>query len=103
MNSSYAYMWWRFIDGGIQFTKRVLDLIPYREDLFEKITEIEDTITSMIAKESDYVSYKVNAGEKQESIKFPEKYRRRINEALFPEYAKDMELLHRNSEVSLDE
>ena len=33
----------------------------------------------MINKEKDYVSTKVNAGAKQENIKFPKKYRRLIN------------------------
>lgn len=103
LNSSYAYMWWRFSDGGILFSKRILYSIPYHEELFEKIIEIEDTIASMIDKESDYVSYKLNAGEQQESIKFPEEYRLKINEVLFPKYAKDMELLHKNYEVSHDE
>lgn len=100
LNSSYAYMWWRFSDGGILFSKRNLYSIPYHEELFGKIVEIEDLISSMIQKESDYVSYKLNAGERQESIKFPEEYRNRINEVLFPKYAKDMELLHKNYEVS---
>ena len=52
-----------------------------------------------VEKESDYVSYKVNAGERQESIKFPAEYRDKINEVLFPKYADDMKLLHKNYEV----
>ncbi len=100
LNSSYAYMWWRFSDGGILFSKRNLFSMPYHKKLFEKIKEIENIICMMIKSESYYVSYKINAGEQQESIKFPEEFRSRINEVLFPKYAKDMELLHKNHEVS---
>ena len=57
----------------------------------------------MISNESDYVTYKVNAGEKQESIKFPAKYRQVINEILFPKYAEDMKLLHKNYEVNYEQ
>jgi predicted RNA methylase len=99
INSSYAYMWWRFSDGGITFTKRNLFSIPYDEKMLEKVIDIEDLVSTMIEKEKDYVSYKVNAGERQESIKFPAEYRDKINEVLFPEYADDMKLLHKNYEV----
>ncbi|ACF07447.1 Probable type I restriction enzyme BthVORF4518P M protein [Metamycoplasma arthritidis] len=100
LNSSYAYMWWRFSDGGILFTKRTLYSIPYNEKLFEKIIELDNIVSSMIKSESDYVSYKLNAGKWQESIKFPEEFRQKINELLFPKYAKDMQLLHKNYEVN---
>jgi len=103
LNSSYAYMWWRFFDGGILFTKKILYSIPYNESLFSKINEVEDIIATMISNESDYVTYKVNAGEKQESIKFPAKYRQVINEILFPKYAEDMKLLHKNYEVNYEQ
>lgn len=103
INSSYAYMWWRFSDGGIYFTKRNLFSIPYHKKMLDKVIEIEDIVATMISKENDFVSYKLNAGERQESIKFPEEYRYKINKALFPKYAEDMKLLHKNYEVVNDE
>ncbi|WP_029513330.1 N-6 DNA methylase [Mycoplasmopsis primatum] len=99
LNSSYAYMWWRFIDGGILLTKKIICSIPYNKSLFDKINQVEQIISQMINNESKFVTYKVNAGEKQESIKFPDKYRQYINEILFPQYAEFMKLLHKNYEV----
>ena len=82
-------------EGQLRFS----DTVPYDEKMLEKVIDIEDLVSTMIEKEKDYVSYKVNAGERQESIKFPAEYRDKINEVLFPEYADDMKLLHKNYEV----
>lgn len=102
INSSYVYMWWRFMDGGILFAKRHLLTTPYNWELFNKIKKIDDIIEEMIAQEPNYTTYKKNAGKNQESIKFPIEYRQKINNVFFPKYAEYLELVHNNYEVSND-
>ena len=41
--------------------------------------ELKNIAIDMINKESQYKKFKLNAGEKQENIKFPEEYRNKIN------------------------
>lgn len=98
-NSSYAYMWWRFIDGGILYSKRHLFKTPIMNSLLSKIDDIKSVVDEMISMEENYLSYKLNAGKEQESIKFPIKYRRKLNSILFEDNSKDFEMLHRNYEV----
>ena len=100
IGSSYVYMWWRFYDGGILFTKRWLLKTPISVSLLNKVDDISPIIDEMIKNEPNYLSYKKNAGKKQESIKFPEFYRNSLNKILFGDYAKFFYLLHRNSEVN---
>lgn len=99
INSSYVYMWWRFFDGGILFTKRWLLRTPISSSLINCVNEIASNVDEMIRNEGDYLSYKKNAGKYQETIKFPAKYRNRINKKLFKDYYKLFLLLHRNNEV----
>ncbi|MCL2176426.1 MAG: N-6 DNA methylase [Firmicutes bacterium] len=100
LNSSYAYMWWRFLDGGILFAKRYLDKTPFCKSLLSLNGYFEDKVNKMIMSENNYLSYKMNAGKAQESIKFPEEYRFELNSILFSQYAKQMKLLHNNYEVT---
>ena len=43
---------------------------------------LKNIAIEMISKESEYLSYKKNAGKLQENIKFPSIYRERINDVL---------------------
>ena len=81
INSSFAYWWWRIFDGGITYPTNLLkDLpLPYNLASDYKKEEFKKIAIEMISKEKDYVSTKVNAGAKQENIKFPKEYRRLIN------------------------
>jgi len=97
LNSTYAYMWWRFLDGGILYTKRILFSSPLKKELINKAEENETIVKKMINLEKKYLSYKKNAGTMQESIKFPVKFRKLINEIFFPEYSSKMEIVHLNS------
>ena len=103
LSSSYAYMWWRFHDGGILFSKRWLLRTPLKPELINEVPKIKKIVNKMIKEETDNLSYKKNAGAYQESIKFPLKYRNELNNALFSEYSDYFELLHRNNEVYPDE
>lgn len=99
ISSSYVYMWWRFFDGGILFTKRWLLKTPVSKEVIEKAHLIFNVVDDMIKNEEKHLTYKKNAGKLQESVKFPIKYRQKLNKILFKDYSKYFELLHRNSEV----
>ena len=48
----------------------------------EQKDELDKIAIEMQNNESKYLSYKMNAGKKQENIKFPVEYRNRINKIL---------------------
>lgn len=99
VNSSYVYMWWRFFDGGILYAKRHLLKTPVSVEILNRHNAIAPIVHEMIERENNYLSYKLNAGKNQESIKFPVRYRNLINRTLFPENAAYFDMLHRNYEV----
>lgn len=81
LNSSFAYWWWRLIDGGINCSMSLISSIPSIYYLLNDSDKIE---LSKIAKdmqkhEKEYLVYKKNANKMQESIKFPKEYRDKIN------------------------
>ena len=83
INSSFAYWYWRIYDGGITYPKNLLLTLPM---FFESLTEddhrfFEEITLEMISKSNDYIVTKNNVGT-QENIKFPKKYRDRINSRL---------------------
>ena len=85
INSSFAYWWWRIFDGGITYPANLLKDLPLPYNLvsdYEK-EEFKKIAIEMINKEKDYVSAKMNAGAKQENIKFPKEYRELINNKIF--------------------
>lgn len=96
LNSSYVYLWWRMLDGGILVPKSLLLKVPLPLDDY-----INDNIISyckeMIKNENKYLVYKKNAGTMQESIKFPESYRNKLNDLLFDNYP--FYLIHSNKEI----
>ena len=85
MNSTFAYWYWRLYDGGINCPLTIINKIPVFFDLFSnnQLNRLNKIATEMQNKEKDYLVYKVNAGKKQENIKFPIKYRDEINKLFF--------------------
>lgn len=84
LNSSFAYWHWRMYDGGITYPVALLLNIPI---FFDRIPIQEKNKLNQIAKEmqsveNKYLAYKKNAGEMQENVKFPDKYRNQINSIL---------------------
>ena len=82
LNSSLAYWYWRLYDGGINCQLTIINSIPV---FYNKLTEEQKEDLNKIAEEmknneSKYLTYKMNAGKKQENIKFPSEYRNKINE-----------------------
>lgn len=85
LNSTFAYWYWRLYDGGINCPLTIINSIPVFYDLFsEKQKEtLNEIAEEMQQKEKNYLVYKMNAGKKQENIKFPVEYRDRINKLFF--------------------
>lgn len=81
INSSFAYWWWRIYDGGITYPLSLLKAMPMPFNLLtvEDKEFFKNTALEMIDNESKYVIKKVNAGVIQENIKFPDRYRKIIN------------------------
>lgn len=83
INSSFAYWYWRLFDGGITYPRGLLLNMPV---FYDKLTEedkcfFRNVANEMIENASKYVVTKNNVGV-QENIKFPSKYRNKINERL---------------------
>lgn len=78
LNSTISYLWWRICDGGITITKDTLLNIPVpdiRADLVAIVQEGKNLETSCI-------KIKVNAGKSNENVKFPDAYRKRLNDLI---------------------
>lgn len=84
INSSFAYWWWRIFDGGITFPRLLLMDMPLPLNFLTDKDKLffEHICNQMIEEESKYIITKMNAGELQENIKFPFKYREKINNKL---------------------
>ena len=80
-NSSFAYWYWRIYDGGINCPLTIINNIPMFYDILSpnQKKELDAIVFEMQKLENEYLVYKLNAGKKQENIKFPKKYRDRIN------------------------
>ena len=96
LNSSYCYAWYRAMDGGILLPKSLLKAIPVPEKIVSD-SELENIVNEMIEAENKFRRYKKNGGSEQETIKFPNYYRNRLNALLFP--GTDFEVVHSNSET----
>ncbi len=104
INSSFAYWWWRIFDGGITYSKGLLNKMPI---FFDKLSNYDkkffnDVFNEMINVEENYIVTKLNAGAKQENIKFPSQYREKINQRLLKilscdEDYKLLNLVHKNN------
>ena len=81
LNSTFAYWYWRLYDGGINCPLTIINSIPV---FYNKLTEeqkksINEIAEEMQKNEARYLVYKMNAGKKQENIKFSVEYRDKIN------------------------
>ena len=85
MNSTFAYWYWRLYDGGINCPLTIINTIPVFLDLFneKQIEKLNKIAKEMQDNEKEFLVYKVNAGKKQENIKFSKNYRDRINKLFF--------------------
>lgn len=103
LNSSYAYMWYRMLDGGILFTKRILSKIKI--DLKKIVLKKEDInfIKNIIKQENQFYVYKMNAGKLQQSIKFSNDIRKKLNDLVFRNFDKELknyiDIIHNNYEL----
>ncbi len=84
------------LDGGILFPKSLFLNIPLPSIKVSK--RIKRLVDSMIAKETKYLTYKMNARKKQESIKFPVRFREQLNNEMFP--GTNFSIIHQNKELS---
>lgn len=96
LNSSYMYWWWRVNDGGMTISEKtlltlpIIDEMPVDKNLLLKIEQSEKTNRVV----------KRNAGKDNENVKHPFSLIQEINEALFPGFANELELVHNNSVIS---
>ena len=81
LNSTFAYWYWRLYDGGINCPLSIINNIPvfYNKLSKEQKVQIDNIASEMQNNEQKYLTYKMNAGKKQENIKFPVEYRNKIN------------------------
>lgn len=99
LNSSWAYSWWRFYDGGITLTKTLLmDIpVPQEHDIDKVIKQAEQ----LFEKEETCTVYKKNAGKMNENVKFDASDINSNNRILFPnaryEELSALKNMHRNS------
>lgn len=84
INSSFAYWWWRIYDGGITYPSSLFNSMPLPFNLLKKDDKdfFEQVAKKMIIAEHNYTVTKLNAGARQENIKFPDKYRDIINDRI---------------------
>lgn len=84
LNSSFTYWWWRIFDGGITYPVSLLNEMPIPYNLLSESDRnyFSNLAQEMISKEDDFIVRKMNAGVAQENIKFPESYRKNINNRL---------------------
>ena len=105
LNSSFAYWYWRLYDGGINCPLTIINSIPifYNKLTSEQKEEINIIAEEMQKNEEQYLTYKMNAGKKQENIKFPVEYRSRINKIFFEALGidKDVSIFNREHSSSL--
>lgn len=84
------------MDGGILFNKSILLNTPLPKLVLTK--EIATYVDNMIEHEKEFFVYKKNAGVNQQSVKFPKKYREKLNSMLFTNKI-NFNLLHMNHEI----
>lgn len=84
INSSFTYWWWRIYDGGITYPLGLFNEMPVPMNLLSASDKdfFANMCKEMKTNESKYIITKVNAGVKQENIKFPEGYRNKINDRI---------------------
>lgn len=83
INSSFVYWHWRLYDGGINYPRSLLMQVP---SIFELLSDddkkfFEQIANEMIENASQFVITKNNVGI-QENVKYPRKYRDKINQRI---------------------
>ena len=105
LNSTFAYWYWRLYDGGINCPLTIINSIPvfYNKLTKEQRDEINSIAKEMQENEIKCLTYKMNAGKKQENIKFPVEYRNRINKLFLEvlEIDRDVNIFNRVHSSSL--
>lgn len=104
LNSSFTYWYWRLYDGGINYSLSLLLSMPV---YFSKLSKVDlerlhEIAEEMQRSETQYLTYKKNASKMQENVKFPERYRKQIDEiylhVLDEKYTPDMfDCIHANT------
>ncbi len=102
VNSSFAYWHWRLYDGGITYPKSLFMNMPVFFDILSDEDKVffKKTASDLIDNESRYIVRKNNVGI-QENIKFPKRYRDKINERFVKILgakldAKEFDVIHSN-------
>ena len=106
-NSSFAYWYWRMFDGGIIYQRRLLRKLP---SLYHRLTDDDrrffaETTEEMAAAAERFKITKKNVG-LQESIRFPRRYRDRINARIIAILGLDLDchlldLVHSNMALKI--
>lgn len=96
LNSSYVYLWWRMKDGGIMLPKSLVLNTPLPDLPNSVFSSLEAEVKGMIKEEANNLSYKLNAGVYQETVKIPKSRRDIFNNILFPNI--NFKKIHSNSE-----
>lgn len=108
VNSSFAYWHWRLYDGGITYPKGLLLSMPVFFNKLSKEDKIffEDTANEMISKADEFAITKNNVGI-QENIKYPKRFRDKINTCLLEilkisAKSSDFDVIHSNSAIRVN-
>lgn len=99
INSTFSYLWWRIYDGGITLTKQTLLTMPVPNITTNQMKQLVDEGLRM---EDSYVVNKMNAGKNNENIKFPDEYRKKVNDYVLSsinhqDLAKNLLSIHANN------
>lgn len=104
INSSFTYWWWRIYDGAITYPLCLLMNLPIPLNLMndEDFNFFHEISTEMISQEDSFKITKLNAKVVQENIKFPEKYRKAINQRIIKILGRDdneeiLDVVHKNN------
>lgn len=65
LNSSLPYLWWRTLDGGVTFPRRLLMSVPIPSN----VTANAELVEALKNGESDALVVKLNAGRRNENVK----------------------------------
>lgn len=96
LNSSFAYWWWRLVDGGMSISKKTLLTMP----LPPTISPNKKLYNKLLLSEKNNRVFKKNAGKNNENVKHKKNLINDLNYWLLPKYANDLIKLHQNSNLS---
>lgn len=95
INSSFMYWWWRVRDGGMTLSLETIRSLPVPD--FQVDARL---VEQLMGSEITNKVYKNNAGAAQENVKHSIDTLNDLNHLVCPLYAKDLILLHKNSDIS---